>query len=272
MEDLSKHQLILLVLLVTFVTSIATSIISFTLLQEAPVEVTQNISRVVERTIEKVVEVEGEPQKVVTTVVVNEEDRILEAIGKNEKSVVRLKTPGADGSQVVAGMGLVVSGEGIVVADLRSYTSGANYTIFFHDGKSYSASKTFVDQNNGLVFLKTAVPQSESPKYVFHPIAFGNSDGLKIGQTIVALSGRDSNAASIGRVFQLVSGEDEGTVKSIYSDIKVGQSHFGSPILNLSGEIVGLEAPIAVGDTEYSYTPVNLIKSALPQAIEALNK
>ena len=104
MEDLTKHQLILIVLLVTFVTSIATGIITFTLLSEAPVEVTQTINRVVEKTIERVVTEPGKPDKVVTTVVVNEEDRVLEAIAKNEKSIVRLKTAGADGSEIFSGI------------------------------------------------------------------------------------------------------------------------------------------------------------------------
>src|SRR3989338_3016811 len=119
MEDLTKHQLILIVLLVTFVTSIATGIITFSLLSEAPVEVTQTINRVVEKTIERVVTEPGKPDKVVTTVIVNEEDRVLEAIAKNEKSIVRLKTAGADGTEVVSGLGLVVSGDGFNVAALR---------------------------------------------------------------------------------------------------------------------------------------------------------
>src|SRR6185295_13668801 len=101
MEDLNKQQLILLTLLISFVTSIATGIITFTLLQEAPVEVTQTINRVVERTIEKVAPAEGQPEKTVTTVVVNEEDRVLDSISKNEKSIVRLKTLAADGSEII---------------------------------------------------------------------------------------------------------------------------------------------------------------------------
>ena len=91
-DELNKHQLVLLTLLVSFVTSIATGIITYTLLQEAPVEVTQTINRVVERTIEKVTPSEGEPGTVVKEIqVVNEEDLVLESIDKIGKSVVRIK-------------------------------------------------------------------------------------------------------------------------------------------------------------------------------------
>jgi S1-C subfamily serine protease len=271
-EDLTKHQLILIVLLVTFVTSIATGIITFTLLSEAPVEVTQTINRVVEKTIERVVPAEGQPEKVVTTVVVNEEDRVLESIAKNEKSIVRIKTTGADGTEVVSGLGLVVSGDGTIVADFRSYNAASLYNILFSDGRTYPAGKVFVDEVNGLVFMQTNLPKNESPKYVFYPAVFGDSDGLKIGQTLVEISGRDSNAASIGRIFQLTFEDDKKTVKKILSDIKISKSHFGSPALNLSGEIIGLEAPVGDTDTEYFFTPINIIKSATTKALAELGK
>jgi len=272
MEDLTKHQLILIVLLVTFVTSIATGIITFTLLQEAPVEVTQTINRVVEKTIERVVPAEGQPEKIVTTVVVNEEDRVLESIAKNEKSIVRLKTTGADGSEVFAGLGLVVSADGVIVSDLRSYNAASSFKVLFFDGKTYSPSNVFIDNENGLVFLKMDVPQNEKPKYTFYPAVFGDSDGLKIGQTLVAISGRDSNAASIGRIFQIILGEDKKTVKNIISDIKISKAHSGSPALSLSGEVVGWEAPFDESETQYSYIPINIIKSATTKALGELAK
>jgi len=271
-EDLSKHQLILIVLLITFVTSIGTGIITFTLLSEAPVEVTQTINRVVEKTIERVVPAEGQPEKVVTTVIVNEEDRILESIAKNEKSITRLKTAGADGTEVVSGLGLVVSADGVIVADLRSYNAASLYSILFFDGKTYPSGEIFVDNKEGLVFIKPAVPKNENPKYTFYPAVFGNSEDLKIGQSLVAISGRDSNAASIGRIFQLIFEDDKKTVKNILSDIKISKSHFGSPALNLSGEVIGLEAPFSEIDSEYSYIPINAIKSATTKALEELSK
>ena len=88
MENLTKHQLILVALLISFVTSIATGIVTVSLMDQAPKGVTQTINRVVERTVERVV---TEPPKkggavVKETIVVKEEDKIIEAIEKNAKA------------------------------------------------------------------------------------------------------------------------------------------------------------------------------------------
>jgi len=272
MEDLTKHQLILLTLLITFVTSIATGIITYTLLSEAPVEVTQTINRVVEKTIEKVTPTNNsDTGKTVTTVVVSEEDSVLSAISKNEKSIARLKSTAADGTEMFYGMGLVVNSNGIIVADLRSYDSSLKYSVVFYDGTAFQISKSFIDSEDGLVFLKMSVSKNDAA-YVFYPAEFGDSNTLKIGQSIVAISGQASNAASIGHIFQLVMNSDSSAVDSILSDIKISKVHLGSPILNLSGQIVGLEKSIVENDTEYSYIPINVIKAATPKALENLNK
>lgn len=272
MEDLSKHQLILLTILITFVTSIATGIMTFTLLSEAPIEVTQTINRVVEKTIEQVTPVEvGKPEKIVTTVVVNEEDRVLDAIAKNEKSIVRLRTRGADGSEIFVGLGMVISNSGVVVSDVRTYNPGFSYNVFFHDGKSYPSQNVFVDESRGLVFMNLAIPKTDDRSYVFYPATFGNSDGLKIGQTIVAISGRESNSVSIGRVRELVRSEDK-SIKSIETDISLGKSVAGSPIVNLSGEIIGMEIFSVEGDVTYAYFPINSIKSRFAGALAELAK
>jgi S1-C subfamily serine protease len=227
MEDLTKHQLILIVLLITFVTSIATGIITFSLLQQAPVEVTQQINRVVERTIQQVAPAVGQPEKVTTTVVVNEDDRVLETIAKNEKSIVRLRTIQADGSEIFSGIGIVVSDDGVIVADARSLVTSPS-EILFSDGKTYPTGKIFNDDADGLVFIKANVPQSDNSKYTFYPATFGDSDGVKIGQTLVAISGKDSNAASVGRIFQLTFGADKKTVTNILSDIKISKTNLGT--------------------------------------------
>ena len=89
MEDLTKTQLILLMLFVSFVISTATSIVTTTLLQEAPQEITQTITRVVERTVERVVPGTTNIIREVSKVeVVTDEDLIVKAIAGAKSSIV----------------------------------------------------------------------------------------------------------------------------------------------------------------------------------------
>ncbi len=267
MEDLNKQQLILLTLLVSFVTSIATGIITFTLLQEAPIAVTQTINRVVEKTIEQVAPEGGGKTIVKEVQVVNEEDLVLESIDKSAKSVVRIKTLGFDGTEIVVGLGLVVA-DGVVVMDARSFGEGSNYTILFQDNKAYGVSKTY--NADSLVFLKVAKPANE--KYTFYPAVLGNADSLKLGQTVIALSGKTTNAVFIGRVSELLVSSQNNSINKIVTDIRYSKAQPGSPLLNLSGEIIALEAAATEGESTLSYLPINIVKNSIKVAMAELSK
>lgn len=262
MEDLNKHQLILLTLLVSFVTSIATGIITFTLLQEAPIAVTQTINRVVERTIETVTPASDGGREIVREVqVVDQEKLVLESIEKSAKSVVRIKTLGFDGAEITVGLGLVIN-EGIVVMNSGNFTEGANYTVLLADHKAYGVAKTYI--SGGFVFMKIGKPANE--KYTFYPAILGNAELLKLGQTVIALGGKTSNSVSIGRVAELPA---SGKIKT---DILSVKAEPGGLLLNLSGEIVGLEAPAAEGESSLFYFPVTAIKNSIKTATAELSK
>ena len=117
MDHLNKQQLVLLALLLSFVTSIATGIVTVSLVNQAPPAVTQTINRVVERTIEKVVPAQGAAVITRETVVVKSDDAAINSIEKNSASIVRIKTkidpntagnPSAEPLEVFVGLGLVV--------------------------------------------------------------------------------------------------------------------------------------------------------------------
>lgn len=269
MEDLTKHQLILLTLLVSFVTSIATGIITYTLLQEAPVEITQTINRVVEKTIERVVPEEGgggQTIKEVTTVV-SEEDLVLDSIDKNSKSIVRLKTVGFDGSEIFSGIGIVVSDSGVIAVDSDSFVSG-NYSATFYDGAIYNISKSYKDPVSGFTFLK--IGKAASDTYKFYPVSFGNPNSLRLGQTVIAIYGRDRNAVSIGRVSDLKK-NDNGAITQIGTDIKFLKQNLGSPIVNLSGDVIGIEKK--EDDVfAHSYIPIIDLQKSIKTAVTELSK
>ena len=93
MEDLNKTQLILLALLVSFVTSIATGITTVTLMEQAPPAITQTINRVVKETVRVVTPTEGKPtapQTITQTVVVKEEDFVVKAVEKKSLHLIKI--------------------------------------------------------------------------------------------------------------------------------------------------------------------------------------
>ena len=116
MENLNKQQIILLTLLVSFVTSIATGIVTVSLMDQAPAGVTQTINHVVERTIEKVVPSDTNPNQIVKeTVVINEDDKVSEVIDKNRSALVRIYGTNEGGISKFFGVGVEISKSGIIV-------------------------------------------------------------------------------------------------------------------------------------------------------------
>src|SRR3569832_1472863 len=98
-EQLNKSQIVLLTLLVSFVTSIATGIVTVSLMDQAPPVVAQTVNRVIERTIETVAATstaKGQPAAAVVTqqktVVINQSDLVSQAVQKIAPSIVHIYT------------------------------------------------------------------------------------------------------------------------------------------------------------------------------------
>lgn len=130
-EDLNKTQLILLVLLISFVTTIATGIITTSLLSQAPVSVTQTINRVVERTIETVVPASDEKE-----IALKKEDKeLLTAVSKVSQSVVMIEEvlPPSSTSTPASFQGIIATKDGLVVSSLANVASDKSYVMVLAD-------------------------------------------------------------------------------------------------------------------------------------------
>ena len=265
MEDLNKNQIVLLTLLVSFVTSIATGIMTVSLLSEAPVEVTRNINRIVEKTIETVTPATiTNTQKEVTTVVVKEEDLIIDSINKNIDSIVRIKEKDAvSGLTTFYGIGLVVNKEGTVAADRKTITSANIYTAVMNNDTEFILTPTGVDKQTNFILFKPIIPEKST--YVFIPASFADGEP-KLGQTLISLGGDSSNAVSVGRIITLnVKESTIGTtttkyLASISTDVATKDLVDGSPLFNLSGNLVGIK----LSNNELKiFTPVSILRKEL---------
>lgn len=265
MEDLNKSQIVLLTVLISFVTSIATGIMTTSLLQQAPVEITRNINRIVEKTIETVTPaaIVTPGQKEVTTVIVKEEDLILDSINKNIKSIVRIeeKDPILETNSLY-GIGLVVSKDGLIVTDRKTITSGNIYKAIMSDETIIPLSAVGVDKQTNFILFKALVSSTTKPVYVFSPAIFSDTE-LKLGQTVISVGGDTSNSVAIGRTVSLL--QKDNTVGStttkylsnIETDLSTKDLMSGSPLFDLSGNVVGMKIS---GETSKLFIPALLMK------------
>ena len=247
-KDLNKSQLILLAVLLSFVTSIATGITTVTLMQQAPASFTAPINRVIQQTVEKIQQVEG--KTVVQTVVVKEEDLVVDAIEKNKTSVFALsrEVANTEGKEVEVSVGraFAVSSDGIVAADALLVPEKGKYYLKNNSGK-FEADFISADLA-GFALLKIGTPLNGADKLVFSVPAFGDLSKMKVGQKILILG---ANISSF--IF-------EGLNANGVMDLSVTPSNTGGLVLNLDGEALG----IALSGGTASFASIKSISDALP--------
>ncbi len=217
-EELSKSQLILLMLLINFVTSVATGILTVSLLDQASPVVTQTINRVVDHTIERVVEAAP-----IIAPAPSNQDLVTGAIAANAARAVGVYRLSSGTSTPALGIGTYLpEARAIVTATVEGLPKEA--LVEFANGASVPAS--LAHEGNGLTvygFSDTAtLPKIASPTLVA-------AKNLKLGQTVLAITIDGSAATGI------VSRVDGTGVRTTLPDIGAG-----SAVVDLSGHLVGI--------------------------------
>lgn len=269
-DDLNKTQIILLTLLVSFVTSIATGIVTVSLVEQAPPSFTQTVNRVVERTVEKVVPTTApKPGTTVkeTTVVVKEEDLLIKSIEKNQAAIfaLKIKAENADGTPGEAFLGWVtlLSAEGVAATDLALLGEGNNYIIEDASGKERAGTVILRDRTSGVALIKIA--KTEGDKVVFAPVPFADASSVRLGQTAIAFGGRNKSSVSVGIVSSATKGQENASsttplLESVEASVNPPAGITGGPLTNIFGELVGLSVSEGTG---VSYTPVSALAALL---------
>ncbi len=255
MEHLTKSQIVLLTLFTSMVASMATGIVVVTLMQQSPEPATQTLTKVVERTIEKIASVPAGTISTPTTPPTTE-DLTIAAIDRNIKSTVAFKVIDQAGASHSAGVGTIVSADGLVITDTSNFGEGVLTTSI--NGVPF-ALQVVSNENNNYLGLGKLVPTGTATTTVaFVPVTLGDADRLKLGQTAIAIGGWDAKTILNGFVNNLetrsVVDKDKKTETKVVSNIgmsvRPGASSNGAPIINLNGEVVGFLSINEVAGTQ----------------------
>lgn len=222
-EELSKSQLILLTILVNFVTSVATGILTVSLLDHTPAFVTQTVNRVVEHTIETVAA--AAPASIVQAPAPSNQDLVTAALGASATRAVAIYDGATGTSSPVISVGTYLPKSKVIV----TASQGAlpkEALIAFPGGVYVPASLSRA--GGGVTVYGFAdfitLPKVSAPSLV-------SSSNLKLGQTVLAI-GADGSAST-----GIVARVSEDGIHTTLPDIGAG-----SAAVDLSGNLIGLGA------------------------------
>ena len=180
---------------------------------------------------------------------------------------------------VGSGSGFVYSRDGYVVTNYHVVESGRGYEVVFSNGERQNAELIGSDADSDLAVLKVdSLPDG------VEPLSLGDSDGIQVGQFVVAIGNPFGEQGSIS--FGIVSGvgrslpsqraTTSGTTYSlpevIQTDAPINPGNSGGPLLNLAGEVLGVNSAIATTTGANSGVgfsiPVSAVRLIAPRLIE----
>ncbi|MFP4616811.1 MAG: hypothetical protein ACLFNR_01460 [Candidatus Paceibacterota bacterium] len=257
MEDLNQRQLVLLIILVGFVTSIATSIITVSLLDYAPPSVTSNVERVVERTVEYVSPQEVE-KKEVTEVKEIVEERVIDRgddIISDADNSARPAGVSVFKEEETQAQGVIISEKRILLPFVAEEGSVYEVDLNEEEVESVEVEVIFSSDETGFSVAERKEDNEEVP---FPEVKIAEATPER-GSTVLHIENIDKKVLHVGRVAWL-DVDEEGEVNTIGTD-GVGSATSGAFITNLAGEIWGVQLNEEVG----SYTNIFVIKDAIKE-------
>lgn len=167
-------------------------------------------------------------------------------------TIPQLRQKGTELRKVGGGSGFLVSEDGYIVTNRHVVDDeNAEYTVFMNDGEKYDAEIIARDP-----VLDLAVLKIKGSNFPYLP--FGNSDNLQVGQSVIAIGNALAefrNTVSLGIVSGLsrsivasdIHGNTEALDQLIQTDAAINQGNSGGPLLNLFGEVIGVNVAVASG-------------------------
>jgi S1-C subfamily serine protease len=161
-----------------------------------------------------------------------------------------------------SGTGYIISTDGYVVTNNHVVTGGQSFQVQFMDGSTADATLVGADDVQDVAVLKLDLKSGQTIPGV---LSFGDSSKVVAGQQVVAIGtpyGEYANSVSTGIVNAINRSLDEGNGLSmpnlIQHDAPIYPGNSGGPLLNLNGEVIGMNVAAATDPTTGNQTTTGI--------------
>jgi len=200
---------------------------------------------------------------------------LIEIFEKSEPGVVRVNVQRSETIDRIGGVGsgFVFDKKGHIITNAHVVDNAKKVVVTFLDGRSYNAEIIGIDE-----FTDTAVIRVNADLTLLRPLLIGDSSNLKVGEQIAAignpfgLSGSMTSGivSQLGRL--LPSDEGYSIPDVIQTDAAINPGNSGGPLLNMRGEVVGINTAIQSATGEFTgvgfAVPSQTIAKIVPTLIE----
>lgn len=217
------------------------------------------------------------PAQVTELVTTDLENKFIEIYHRVNPAVVHIFVFDEDSFLLGTGSGFVLDQAGNIVTNNHVVADGSEYEIVFASGERRRATLHGTDVDSDL-----AVIQVESLPDGVQPVSLGDSSQLQVGQFVIAIGNPFGEAGSmsigvisgLGRTLEsqrVVAGGSFSIPQVIQTDAAINPGNSGGPLLNLSGEVIGVNSAIlstsgANSGVGFSI-PVNAVRNITPSLI-----
>ncbi len=205
------------------------------------------------------------PAVVNITVYTNEEVANINAVTGEKTMEKRRVEKGAGTGFIITPKGYIVTNKHVVST---SDPENTQYRIILNSGKKYYAQLIDKDPINDLAVLKIFDKDLPSVK-------LGSSQYLQVGTSVIAIGnalGEYQNTVTKGIISglerSLTASDHKGGVKylsnTIQTDAEINLGNSGGPLLNLKGEVVGVNVAVDQNGTSLGFAiPINDVKPVI---------
>ncbi len=186
-----------------------------------------------------------------------------------EFQIPQYRQKGTEKKQIGAGTGFIISSDGLIATNKHVVNEkDAEYTVYLNDGRKYKGKVIALHPIDDLAIIK--INATNLPY-----LKLGDSNKLKLGQTVIAIGnalGEFQNTVSVGVVSGLrrniVASDNLGNIQRleglIQTDAAINPGNSGGPLINLRGEVIGINTAIVSGAENIGFAiPVNRLKNML---------
>ena len=180
---------------------------------------------------------------------------LIEIFEKAEPGVVRVNTQRNQTSDETGGVGsgFVFDKKGHIITNAHVIEDSTKTVVTFLDGRSYNAKIIGIDEYTDIGVIKV-----NADLKLLQPLSLGDSSNLQVGEPITAignpfgLSGSMTSGiiSQMGRL--LPSGSGYSIPDVIQTDAAINPGNSGGPLLNMRGDIVGINTAIQSTTGEFT--------------------